>query len=119
MKKYLIIILFLSSIFAQNFSVRNNQIINRNISIDRSVLINDHNSRDEEELIQFIEDVIQTHLIPGLSVSIVKDGTIVWEEYFGHANIEDNILVVIYFRLYYRHFSYRKKIHFNQLNFNF
>ena len=93
MKKYLIIILFSSSIFAQNFSVRNNQIINRNISIDRSVLINDHNSRDEEELIQFIEDVIQTHLIPGLSISIVKDNTIVWDKHFGFANIDNNLLV--------------------------
>ena len=31
------------------------------------------NYRDEEELVQFIEDTMEAHSIPGLSISIVKD----------------------------------------------
>ena len=49
--------------------------------------------RDEEELLQFIQSTIQTHLIPGLSISIVKNGNIVWEKYFGQANIDEDIPV--------------------------
>ena len=40
--------------------------------------------RDEEELISFIESTMATHLIPGLSISVVKDENIVWERYFGY-----------------------------------
>ena len=29
--------------------------------------------RNEDELLQLIESIIQTHLIPGLSIAIVKD----------------------------------------------
>ena len=93
MKKYLIIILFSSSIFAQDYGFRNNLRHDRNIILDRSILVNDNNSRDEEELIQFIENIMQTHLIPGLSVSIVKDNAIVWDRHFGFANIDENLLV--------------------------
>ena len=32
---------------------------------------------------------------------------------------EDYILVIIYFRLYYKHYSYRHKYYENQLSFNF
>ena len=32
---------------------------------------------------------------------------------------EDYILVIVYFRLYYKHYSYRKKTYHNQLSFNF
>tara|TARA_Y100000994_G_scaffold1306_1_gene1446 strand:- start:14505 stop:16010 length:1506 start_codon:yes stop_codon:yes gene_type:complete len=52
-----------------------------------------NNYRDEEELINFIESTMATHLIPGLSISIVKDDNIVWEEQFGYANIVNDILV--------------------------
>ena len=58
----------------------------------RSIL-EENNYRDEEEVLQFIEDTMQAHLIPGLSISIVKDGNIVWEEHFGYANIDENIIV--------------------------
>ncbi|MAQ44022.1 MAG: hypothetical protein CMG25_06015 [Candidatus Marinimicrobia bacterium] len=52
-----------------------------------------NNYRDEEELINFIESTMATHLIPGLSITIVKDDNIVWEEQFGYANIVNDILV--------------------------
>ena len=62
------------------------------MSHDKSVF-ETNNYRDEEELIQFIEDTMLAYLIPGLSISIVKDGNIVWEEHFGYANIDENIVV--------------------------
>ena len=36
-----------------------------------------------------------------------------------NSKFEDYILVVIYFRIYYRHYSYRQISSENQLNFNF
>ena len=42
MKKYLIIILFSSSIFAQDYGFRNNLRHDRNIILDRSILVNDN-----------------------------------------------------------------------------
>ena len=36
-----------------------------------------------------------------------------------NSKFEDYILVVIYFRLYYKHYTYRKKSYENQLSFNF
>ena len=64
-----------------DFTSRQDSIIQRN------------NYRNEEDLLQFIESTIQTHSIPGLSISVVKEGGIVWEKYFGYANIDENILV--------------------------
>lgn len=36
-----------------------------------------------------------------------------------NSKFEDYILVVIYFRLYYKHYCYRKRSHENQLSFYF
>ena len=52
-----------------------------------------NNFRNEEELLNFIESTMETYLIPGLSISIVKGGNIVWNEHFGRPNINENILV--------------------------
>ena len=52
-----------------------------------------NNYRDEDELVQFIESTMETHLIPGLSISIVKNNDIVWEKQLGYANIMNNVLV--------------------------
>ena len=93
MKKYLIIILFSLSAFAQDYDFRHNQRVNRTALSDSLILINDNNSRDEEELIEFIENIMLTHLIPGLSVSIVKNNAVVWDRHFGFANIDENLLV--------------------------
>jgi len=52
-----------------------------------------NNYRDEDELVQFIESTMATHLIPGLSISIVKNDNIVWDKHLGYANIDENIFV--------------------------
>ena len=57
--------------------------------IDQSYI----NTRNEEELINFIESVMEEDNIPGLSVSVVKGENIVWNKSFGMANIEENIFV--------------------------
>ena len=36
-----------------------------------------------------------------------------------NSKFEDYILVIVYFRLYYKHYSYRKKTYDNQLSFNY
>ena len=92
MYKYIIIMVLCSNLLSQivevdwprsryDFTSRQDPIIQRN------------NYRNEEDLLQFIESTIQTHSIPGLSISVVKEGGIVWEKYFGYANIDENILV--------------------------
>ena len=49
--------------------------------------------RDEVELLEFIESTIETHLIPGLSISVIKNNNIVWEKQFGYANIDEDIFI--------------------------
>ena len=92
MNKYLIAILFLNNLLSLT---PNSQISNR-IRYDfnsRENYIEINNYRDEEELLQFIESTMENHLIPGISISIVKDQNIVWEKHFGYSNINQNILV--------------------------
>ena len=50
-------------------------------------------TRNENQLLNFIETTMETYVIPGVSVSIVKGGNIVWDKHFGYANIDENILV--------------------------
>ena len=50
-------------------------------------------SRDEEELLDFIESTMSVYTIPGVSVSIVKDGAIVWDKQFGYSDIDEGIEV--------------------------
>jgi len=92
MKKYLIIILFLNILLSAD---NNNQFNNRtanNIN-SRYSNLDLNNYRDESELLEFIESTMETHLIPGLSISIVKNNDIVWEKQLGYANIINNIPV--------------------------
>jgi CubicO group peptidase (beta-lactamase class C family) len=56
-------------------------------------ILEENKYRDEEELLQFIEDTMEAYEIPGLSISIVKNDNIVWEKYFGYANVDENITV--------------------------
>ena len=93
MNKYIITILLFNSLSSQ---IIENNFLNRtkyNLKTRQQSIIQSNNYRDEEELLQFIESTMQTHLIPGLSISIVKDEHIVWEKYFGYADISDEILV--------------------------
>ena len=92
MYKYLIIVLFFNNLFSVT---PNNHIINR-LQHDfnlRENYINLNSYRDESELLEFIESTMETHLIPGLSISIVKNNDIVWEKQVGYANIINNIPV--------------------------
>jgi len=92
MNKYLIILLFLNNLLS---AAPDSHVINR-IRYDFNSRENyrDLNSyRDENELLEFIESTMETHLIPGLSISIVKNNDIVWEKQLGYANIMNNILV--------------------------
>ena len=49
--------------------------------------------RNETELLNFIESTMETYLIPGIQISIIKGGNIVWNKHFGYANVDENILV--------------------------
>ena len=93
MNKYIIIFLLFNSLFSQ---IIENEFLNRiryDLTSRQESISQTNNQRDEEELLQFIETIMQTHLIPGLSISIVKGEHIVWEKYFGYANIDENIFV--------------------------
>ena len=92
MNKYLIIILFSSIVLSDN----SDRQVSTRIRYDfnsRENHIEINNCRDEDELLQFIESTMETHLIPGVSISIVKDNNIVWEEQLGYANIINDVLV--------------------------
>ena len=87
---YIIVFLnvFVSFIFSNHFINReDNNIPNNRLSSEVSTY------RDENELIAFIESTMQTHLIPGLSISVVKENNLVWEKYFGYSNLHENIIV--------------------------
>ena len=92
MNKYLIIILFSSIVLSDN----SDRQVSTRIRYDfnsRENHIEINNCRDEDELLQFIESTMETHLIPGVSISIVKDNNIVWEKQLGYANIINDVLV--------------------------
>ena len=83
MNKYIIIILLFNSISSQIIDNEFLKRVRQDFS-DREELVSQiNNYREEDELLQFIESTMQTHLIPGLSVSIVKNEHIVWEKNFG------------------------------------
>tara|TARA_Y100001970_G_scaffold34881_1_gene43140 strand:+ start:12575 stop:14095 length:1521 start_codon:yes stop_codon:yes gene_type:complete len=89
--KFLALILLFSTFISQ---VLSNQISNRvNQSLIYRNQVEYNNYRDEDALLEFINLTMNTHLIPGLSISIVKNDSIVWEKYFGYANIDENIFV--------------------------
>ena len=93
MNKYIIIILLYNAISSQIIDDEFLKRIRHDFTSREKSISQINNYRDEDELIQFIESTMQTHLIPGLSASIVKDGDIVLEKHFGQANIDENIIV--------------------------
>ena len=62
-------------------------------SPDNNSINNSNEYRDEDELLEFVESIMENYLIPGLSISIVKGQHIVWEKYLGYSNVNQNILV--------------------------
>ena len=94
MKKYLFIFLLCNTLFLQTISSHlPDRILYDFKSRNELLSIREDVYRDEEVLLDYIDSMMQTHLIPGLSISIVKDGNIAWEKYFGYSNIDGNILV--------------------------
>ena len=92
MNKYLIIILFLNNFLSANFDSQISNRTRHDFNL-RGNHIERNSYNNEDELLQFIESTMQTHLIPGLSFSIVKDNNIVLEKQLGYANIDESILV--------------------------
>ena len=89
--KYIIIsIMFISLVF----TTPKNRFINRvsQFPVYENIRTNQE-FRDEAELNSYIEQLMENSFIPGLSVSIVKNGDIVWGNTYGYANINDSILV--------------------------
>lgn len=50
-------------------------------------------SRDEDELISYIQGLVDSNQLPGVAVAIVKEDNIVWDHYFGFSNIDESIYV--------------------------
>jgi len=92
MKKYLFIILFLNNLLSLSYENGIPARVRHDFN-SRYNYIDINNYRNEDELLQFIESTMETHLIPGISISIVKNDNIVWEKQLGYANIIDDILV--------------------------
>ena len=82
--------LFLSLVFTTSKNRFPNRVSQFLVSED--IRTND-DFRDEAELNAYIEQLMANNYVPGLSVSIVKNGAIVWGNTYGYANINDSILV--------------------------
>ena len=89
--RYLLLLLITSIIFPDNHIFRENT-RNRQ-DFNTSSTSNNNQYRNEEELINFINDVVESNNLPGVSVSVVKGSNIVWNKGFGMANIEQDIIV--------------------------
>lgn len=71
---------------------------------------------------KLIDRVYNRHGAKGLRIEIkymIQYLLFLMNKLKNNSKFEDYILVVIYFRLYYRHYSYRKQSFENQLSFNF
>ena len=89
MKKYLLFVLLVGFCFANQ---RFNRIPPDALNLDQ-LDIRTNDFRNEEELLNFIDSTMEINFIPGLSISIAKGGSIVWNKHFGYTNINENILV--------------------------
>ena len=93
MKRYLIIILFFNILCSDIQRLNSSNRIRYDFTNYDSSTLEVNNFRDEDELIEFIESIYESNLIPGLSISVVKNNNIVWGKQFGYANIDANIPV--------------------------
>ena len=87
------ILIFFSGLLSQVFDIQPPYRVHQDIIYREQLIVEQNNYRNEDELLQFIESTMQTHLVPGLSVSVVKDDNIVWEKHLGHADIANDIFV--------------------------
>jgi hypothetical protein len=94
MKKFSLCLLIITTYHSSYGNERLNRIPKNIISPNQHNLGSEANTtRNESQLLNFIETTMDTYVIPGVSVSIVKGGNIVWDKHFGYANIDENILV--------------------------
>ena len=93
MKRYLIIILFLNILYSDIQRLNSSNRIRYDFMNYDNNTLEVNNFRDEDELLDFIESIFESNLIPGLSIAVVKNNNIVWEKQFGFANIDADILV--------------------------
>jgi hypothetical protein len=73
-------------------------------------------------LYKLINRVYDKHGALGLRLEvkyIVEYLVFLFNKLKNNSKFEDYILVILYFRLYYKHYSYRKKSYSNQLSFNY
>lgn len=66
-------------------------------------LVNESETKiDAEEISQYLQGEINTHQIPGLGVAVIKNGKVLYEDYFGLASIEnqDSVDAHTVFRIY-------------------
>ena len=93
MIKFVFITFFIVNILFSNElrfdSASRNRFDFQNNTLSHSVI---NNLRDEDELLNFIQNTMQTHLIPGVSIAIVKNDRIVWEKQLGYADISESIM---------------------------
>ena len=94
MRKYLFFLLIVTCFPSSYGNQRLDRSTNNKINLNQyDFELRTNTLRNESQLLNFIETTIETHLIPGLQISIVKGGNIVWNKHFGYANINENILV--------------------------
>tara|TARA_Y100001970_G_scaffold144444_1_gene177388 strand:- start:2432 stop:3922 length:1491 start_codon:yes stop_codon:yes gene_type:complete len=89
--RYLAILLTLSTLWSNDDFIREKIRIRQDFDVSNTS--SNLQYRNEEELIDFIEGVVELNNIPGLSVSVVEGENIVWNKAFGMANIEEDIIV--------------------------
>ena len=90
MARYLLFLLSFSFLLSDT-SIRQNIRIKHNL--EGLLNLSQFQSRNEQELIDFIESVMESDNIPGLSISVVKGEHVIWNKSFGLANVEENIIV--------------------------
>ena len=71
---------------------------------------------------KLIDRVYNRHGLKGLRLEIkyiIQYLIFLMNKLKNNSKFEDYILVIVYFRLYYKHYSYRNRFYENQLSFNF
>jgi CubicO group peptidase (beta-lactamase class C family) len=89
-KFIIIVVLSFSFVFSSSKNRFPKRVSHAPLSVDFG---HTRENRDENELNAYIEQTMAMNYIPGLSVSIVKNGSIVWGNNYGYANTADSILV--------------------------
>jgi serine beta-lactamase-like protein LACTB len=90
MSRILVFILFLiySPVFSQTAD-------SQNIDQTAEIYVNQGFSSKINQAQFFIKDTIRKNNIPGLSIAIAKNDTLIWAEGFGHADLENKLPVKI------------------------